>query len=228
MDTEQEAGQTKRGEASERLIHALAAEFPSIHSRQTLVESDSLRRRFGKGPNEPLSDKEQRAVSKTLGRLIGDATISESLWLHGNDDKVALRAVGLIAVSVDIASLRQAWIVWQKAHRTEEASGEGRSSDELGRDPEPTQELIVSEIILKSREWIGDNTVNGKLPLALTNISIIHGSDAFDILITAISADVQHFLQYTREVVQRADHVAGTHTMQIAQSYGFPKLRDFP
>ena len=228
MDTEQETNPTKRGEASERVIHALAAEFPSVHSRQTLVDSESLRGKFGKSSDERLSEKEQRSVAKTLGRLIGDASISESLWLQGNDDKVALRAAGLIAVSVDIASLRDAWIAWQDARRTSEAGGEDHFCDEVERDPEPSQELIASEIISRSRKWISDNTVNGKLPLALTNVSIIHGSNAFDILITAISADAQRFLKYTREVVQRVAHVAGTHTMQIAQSYGYPNLTNDP
>ena len=33
-----------------------------------------------------------------------------------------------------------------------------------------------------------------------------------------------NLLRYTREVVQVVNHVAGTHTMLVAQNYGFPNF----
>lgn len=217
MSADDESTPTKRGEASDRIIRALVAEFPRVHNRQTFVDSDSLRQRFGKGLGQRLSEKEQRAVSKTLGRLIGDRTVCESLWLRGDDSKVALGAAGLIAVSVDIASLRQAWTEWDRSRRV-------GPDETAGDDSEPTQELVANEIIARSSQWISDNGVDGRLPLALINVSIIHGSNAFDILITATYGEARQLLRYTREVVQRVPHISGTHTMQIAQSYGFPNL----
>jgi len=61
-------------------------------------------------------------------------------------------------------------------------------------------------------------------PLLLTNASIIHGSNAFDILISASYRNPYNLLRYTREVVQVINHVAGTHTMLVAQNYGFPNF----
>ena len=62
------------------------------------------------------------------------------------------------------------------------------------------------------------------MPLLLTNASIIHGSNAFDILISASYRNPYNLLRYTREVVQVVNHVAGTHTMLVAQNYGFPNF----
>ena len=226
-----EIAQTKRGEASERILHALAAEFPKLHSRQSLIDSRSLRARMGKAEDEGLSDKEQRAVAKTLGRLIGDNSISEVICLRGQDEKVLLPAAGLIAVSVDLGSLRKAWSEWrerEEAWQVDHAQWtQNRSGSEPQRPREPTQNAMVQEIIDASTDWVQRNIVEGKLPLSLTNVSVIHGSNAFDILITASYRDAHKFLQYTQEVVQRIEHVEGTHTMQIARSYGFPDVTGF-
>ena len=82
----------------------------------------------------------------------------------------------------------------------------------------------MAEIVSRSRKWIDENLDMGKLPLLLTNASIIHGSNAFDILISASYRNPYNLLRYTREVVQVINHVAGTHTMLVAQSYGFPNF----
>lgn len=192
--------------ASERILRALAAEFPRLHDRQSFLESTSLLDFFKKGDETGLTENEKRAAAKTLTRLISDDTISEVLWPRGHSEKVMLPAQGMIAVSVDLGSLREERLVW-------EANRAG---------PEPTQERIVTEIISRSRKWIDENLEGGKLPLHLTNASIIHGSNAFDILISASYKNPYDLLRYTREVVQVINHVAGTHTMLVAQSYGFP------
>ncbi len=192
--------------ASERILRALAAEFPRLHDRQSFLESPSLLAWYdGEGG---LSDQERQAVARALTRLISEDTISEVLWPRGHADKIQLPEQGMIAVSVDLGSLREERISW-------EAKREGA---------EPSQERIVTEIIARSRGWIEENLDNGKLPLLLTNASIIHGSNAFDILISASYRNPYNLLRYTREVVQVVNHVAGTHTMLVAQNYGFPNF----
>ena len=224
---------TRRGEASERILHALAAEFPTMHNRQSFLRSPSLLDRFNKGPDEKLSDKEIRAVSKTLGRLIGDKgdqatrAISEILWLRGRDDRVGLPESGLVAVSVDIASLREE--EWLRSKLSEETLQDPPVSVRgplLPAQRAPTQEGLVEEIIARSRSWSRDNTSDGQLPILLTNVSIIHGSNAFDILINVSMKDGDSLLRYAREVVQRIPHVNGTQTMLISEGYGFSDISD--
>lgn len=205
MKLTEDASARKAG-ASERILRALAAEFPRLHNRQSFLDSPSLREWFRKGDESGLTDHERQAVMKALSRLISDETIAEVLWPRGHAEKVLLPEQGMIAVSVDLGSMREERLAWE-SHRT---------------GPEPSQERIVLEIIDRSRIWIEDNLDDGKLPLLLTNASIIHGSNAFDILIGASYRVPYNLLRYTREVVQVVDHVAGTHTMLVAQSYGFP------
>lgn len=194
--------------AAERIFRALASEFPRLHDRQSFLDSDALKSWYEKEGEGALSDNERQAVARALSRLISDGTISEILWPHGDAEKIQLPEQGMIAVSVDLGSLREERLVWEN----------GRVG------PEPSQERIVTEIIARSRTWIEANLDGGKLPLLLTNASIIHGSNAFDILISAQYRNPYNLLRYTREVVQVVAHVAGTHTMLVAQSYGFPNF----
>jgi hypothetical protein len=202
-----ESDKTAAGKAgaSERILRALAAEFPRLHDRQSFLDSPSLQAWYGE---EGLTEQERQAVARALTRLISDGTISEVLWPRGHSDKIQLPEQGMIAVSVDLGSLREERLTW-----------EGTRAG-----PEPSQERIVTEIIARSRNWIEENLDNGKLPLLLTNASIIHGSNAFDILISASYRNPYNLLRYTREVVQVVNHVAGTHTMLVAQKYGFPNF----
>lgn len=196
-----------RPAAAERILCSLAAEFPRLHDRQSFLDSPALAAWFDAGP-KGLSDNERQSVGKALGRLIGDGTIGEVLWPRGHAAKVELPEQGMIAVSVDLGSMREERILW-------EVNREGA---------EPSQERIVAEIVDRSRKWIAENMDGGKLPLLLSNASIIHGSNAFDILISASYRNPYNLLRYTREVVQVVNHVAGTHTMLVAQSYGFPNF----
>jgi len=203
---ESDKGAGGRAGASERILRALAAEFPTLHDRQSFLESPSLLAWYD--GEEGLTEQERQAVARALTRQISDGTISEVLWPRGHSDKVQLPEQGMIAVSVDLGSLREERLSWEET-----------------RDgAEPSQERIVTEIIARSRSWIEENLDNGKLPLLLTNASIIHGSNAFDILISASYRNPYNLLRYTREVVQVVNHVAGTHTMLVAQNYGFPNF----
>lgn len=208
MADNDESASGRRAGASERILRALAAEFPRLHDRQSFLDSASLHQWYDKEGEAGLTDHERQAVARALTRLISDGTISEVLWPRGHADKIQLPEQGMIAVSVDLGSMREERLAW-------EVRREG---------PEPSQERIVSEIISRSRGWIEENLDGGKLPLLLTNASIIHGSNAFDILIGASYRNPYNLLRYTREVVQVVNHVAGTHTMLVAQNYGFPNF----
>ena len=208
MASSDESVAGRRAGASERILRALAAEFPKLHDRQSFLDSDSLRAWFEHEGQAGLSDNERQAVARALTRLVSDGTIGEVLWPRGHADKIQLPEQGMIAVSVDLGSMREERLAW-------ESRREG---------PEPSQDRIVAEIISRSRKWIEDNLDAGKLPLLLTNASIIHGSNAFDILISASYRNPYNLLRYTREVVQVVNHVAGTHTMLVAQNYGFPNF----
>ncbi|WP_296539686.1 hypothetical protein [Rhizorhabdus sp.] len=205
MKGNNDSGAAKPAGAAERILRALAAEFPRLHDRQSFLDSDALKAWYEK-QGDTLSDNERQAVARALSRLISDGSISEVLWPSGHSDKVQLPEQGMIAVSVNLGSLREERLAW-------EATREG---------PEPSQERIVTEIVTRTRPWIDSNLDGGKLPLLLVNASIIHGSNAFDILISAQYRNPYNLLRYTREVVQVAPHVAGTHTMLVAQNYGFP------
>ncbi len=193
--------------AAERILRALASEFPRLHDRQSFLDSPSLRAWFDESSGG-LKENDRQAVSKALNRLLIDGSIGEVLWPRGHADKVQLPEQGMIAVSVDLGSMREERLVWETNH-------EGA---------EPSQERIVAEIVDRSRVWIEQNMDGGRLPLLLTNASIIHGSNAFDILISASYRNPYNLLRYTREVVQVVNHVAGTHTMLVAQNYGFPNF----
>ena len=206
MKDKDESGKERPAAASERILRALAAEFPRLHDRQSFLDSPALRGHHGKAAGEALDDHERQAANRALTRLVSEGSIGELLWPRGHADKVQLPEQGMIAVSVNIGSLREERLSWE-ANR---------------RGPEPSQERIVTEIIERSRGWIEENLDGGKPPLILVNASIIHGSNAFDILISAQYRNPYSLLRYTREVVQVAPHVAGTHTMLVAQNYGFP------
>jgi hypothetical protein len=228
----EEGSVTRRGEASERILHALASEFPKMHNRESFLSSPSLLERFNKKPGEKLTDHEARAVAKTLGRLIGDKgdpnsrAVSEILWLRGKDDRVGLPESGLVAVSVDIASLREEEWLRLNIPEDELESLAKLRGPLLPPERSPTQEGLVEEILAKSRDWARQNTSHGHMPILLTNVSIVHGSNAFDMLINISMKTEEILLRYTREVVQRIPHVRGTQTMLIAEGYGFSDVSD--
>ena len=208
------------GEASQRVVHALAAEFPRMHDRDSFLKSQALKEEFGERLPYSIS-----AIKKTLARLSQGHRkgIKEVLWLCGNDPRVNLPAAGMIAVSVDIGSLREE--EWMRAERRRVSeTGEpfpAARGPMLPDNRPPSQESIVEEIVVRTRNWIRDHTRRGVLPIAVTNINIVHGSDAFDILVNVSLAAPDHLLRYAREVIQRIPHVRGTHSMLLSSGYGF-------
>lgn len=211
----------RRGAASERILRALAAEFPALHSRASFIECDALAEAHGKRPGEALSKKERAAVGKALGRLIKDGAVTESLWLHGSDPRVNLPSSGLVGVSVDIVTLREG--EWYRTE-TDGNSGVVLRGPKLAGDRAPTQEAIIDVIIERSKKWGSDRIINGKLPLMVTNAAIVHGSIAFDILVNVSFLNQDVLLEYTREVLQNIPHVRGTQTMLFSPGQGFSNI----
>jgi hypothetical protein len=206
--------QTQRGEASERILFALAADAPALHDRSSFLKSAALKHEYRKGGDEEqeLTVKEQNAIMKTLGRLIAGGAIGEVLILRGNHSKVELGEAGLVAISISLTSMKKDFEEWKTNGHVN------------GNYREPTQENVIHEILTLSRIWLEKKRGNGEINIYPVNISIVHGSSAFDILITVLYRHSQDFMQYVREVVQRASHVDGTHTMQISSSRGFPDI----
>ncbi|MDF7774267.1 hypothetical protein P1X14_03315 [Sphingomonas sp. AOB5] len=202
------------------MLNALAAEFPKLHSEQSLLDCASLLAAYDKTPSEKLTDNERRAVAKVLRRLVEDGGVRETLWLNGRDPRVNLENAGLVAVAVDIATLRQEeWI------RTN--SGDHNHSAHQGPSLAPgqpaTQETIMDLIIERTKEWSEVNRLDSRLPLALTNIAIVHGAVDYDILINLSFVDQEYLLKYAREVVQRIPHVRATQTMLLSSESGFSR-----
>jgi hypothetical protein len=226
MDEDLLGSQTRRGQASDRILQSLALEFPNLHSRASLMKSQALRSKYGRD-EDGLDEREVRAASKTLGRLIADGAVAEVLVLSGLSAKVLLPFAGLIAVSVDLVSLRSSWVLWgNRAAGAQDPIAAEFSGPGLA-DMQPSQEQIIGEITHRSQKWIADSVTDGNVPLALNNISIVHGTGDFDILISAAYKDPQQFNLFAREVIQRIPHVARTHTMQIARNFGYPGVVGF-
>jgi hypothetical protein len=208
------------GDATDRVVRALALESPCLHDRDSFLKCDAIREEFG----DQLGAKIP-SIKKAISRLAYGPRkgVKEVLWLCGNDPRVDLPAAGLIAVSVDIGTLREE--EWIRAERTR-ALAEGRPAPpalgpELPPHREPTQESLMDEIVARSHEWIRDHIQRGTLPIAITNINIVHGSDVFDIVVNVSLATPDDLLRYTRDVIQRIPHVRGTHSMLLSSGYGF-------
>jgi hypothetical protein len=204
------SARTPRGAASQRIIRALADVFPEVVSRKRFLESDALARNLGKAPGEKLNDSEKAAAAKTLGRLIESEVVGELLFLRQPEAKSGGAGAGLIAISVSLTSLKQAWESWRT---------NGAPADVL----EPNQEWVIREIVKGSKSWvetIQEKSGEDSIPLIFRDISIVHGSESFDILVFLLYNNQDEFLQYVREVIQKIPHIERTHTMQISTSFG--------
>lgn len=201
---------TPRGAASQRIIRALADVFPEVVSRKRFLESDALARNLGKRPGEKLNDSEKAAAAKTLGRLIESEVVGELLFLRQPEAKSGGAGAGLIAISVSLTSMKQAWEEWRTTSQPEDSG-------------EPGQEWVISEIVRRSKVWVEgvqERSGEDSIPLIFRDISIIHGSESFDILVFLLYNNQDEFLQYVREVIQKIPHIERTHTMQISTSFG--------
>jgi hypothetical protein len=221
---------TRRGAATERIISALADASPAVHDRQSFLISQALARQFGKDGGA-LSPQDARVAARTLGRLIAQGIVGEALFLRANHQKVNLTGAGLVSVSIDLTRLSDAWNKWKDEYQSWRAINtawlENRSGPKPEEPPvEPSQELLVAKIIADTRAWLAGYLRESKnqLPLILRDISIVHGSNDFDLLIYVLYRDTDEFMRYIREVIQRAPFVQKTHTMQIGTWEGFPDI----
>jgi hypothetical protein len=223
----------KAAPVQDLIIKALADDCPvALHDRDSFLRSGVLKTALGKAAQK---DATPAAVKKSLSRAKSGA-IREVLVLAQDHPRVMLPEMGMVAISVSIASLnaaRQKWLdpkaeAWQVAHRNWRKSRSG--SEPRPEKPEPTQEFILQSIIKAARIWIDEelhgSDSGGGLHLLILDASIVHGSSSFDMLLTVSYRELTHFTRFVREVVQRAEHVNSSQTLQIPFRIGFPKLRD--
>jgi DNA-binding Lrp family transcriptional regulator len=225
-DAAPERRQTPRNEVTRRIVGALADALPDVLDRDELRDSAELARRFKKTRDKFLP-KEKRDAMRTLGRLVGNGLVGEALFLRG--EKVGARNIGLVAVSIDLVRLTYEWSRWDRRTKKYEAWViQGKKANEPTKpETEPNQESIVEEIIQRTKAWLiendelDENSDRLRLPLLLQDVSIVHGSSTFDILMTVRYRSSDKFMKYIREVVQRVGCVRSTHTMQVGLRRGF-------
>lgn len=189
---------TKKGQASDRIVFALASLAPFKPSRKQLLDSGNLSEQHSKAS---LSGEEERNAAKTLGRMVSGGVLHEVLVPDGA--KLELPELGLIAVTVNLYVLNKMYDEWKKVETN---------------DQKPSQETIMKTIRDSTIIWSTDNLLDGKLPMYINDIYIVHGSNMFDILISVFYKDTQTFTTYIRDVIQRVRGVKGTQTMQISKS----------
>jgi DNA-binding Lrp family transcriptional regulator len=209
-EKEESGTRAERGAATERILDALAEEYPNVHNRDSFINSTALARKFKK--TGELSEPEKTSASRTLGRLISEGIVRETLFLQGSKPKVDLKGAGLVSVSINLDRLSQEHKRWKGD------LSKGISSAK----PEPTQEVIVEDIIENTRAW--NSNSDDKHRLLLINISIVHGSGDFDLLILVLYRNYDEYMRYVRDVIQRVEFVQKTHTMQIGGWEGFPEI----
>lgn len=192
-----------KGEATERLLIALAACAPRRLTRNELIESPELRQAHDMPGEAELSAAAKRNASKTLGRMISAGTLTEVILPNGNSEKLDLPEVGLVAVSVSLPALNAERDKWIKS---------GKSGEE------PSQEKMADTIRLDSINWIQSNTKFGTIPIYIRDIWIVHGSNSFDMMVVVLYRNTKVFMNYVRNVIQRVNAVHSTQTMQISNS----------
>ncbi|MCP5371378.1 MAG: hypothetical protein H6907_06545 [Hyphomicrobiales bacterium] len=209
---------TKKGEAFERLLLSLVALSPSRPDRVRLIESRELA-----GAHESkkelaniteskrstdsrkLTETEKRNAAKTLGRVVAADVFREVIMPEGNNERINLPELGLIAVTISLPVLNDDFGKWVMDEK---------------KGPEPTQENVAHRIRRRTIKWIIDNADDDGLPLFLRDIWIVHGSNSFDMLILVMYRRSKLFMAYVREVVQRVRGVLRTQTMQVSNSLG--------
>jgi hypothetical protein len=219
------AAPTGRGVATERILSALSEEFPTVHDRESFLSSAALARQFGKKVGG-LNEAERTSASRTLGRLISDGAVRESLFLKRDQDRVDHTGVGLVSISINLDRLTQERDYWPEKHAKWQDEHSRWTTTHEGPEPLepliPKQEAIVKRIIENTRTWSVQTEY--KYRLVLVNISIVHGSSDFDILILVLYYNNDQYMSYIRDVIQRVPFIQKTHTMQIGAWEGFPEI----
>jgi hypothetical protein len=209
MPAKSKKSHLKSARIQDKIIKAIASDHPlKFHDRDSLLRSDTLK--LALEADQKNKTAGPKSVRKGLFRVKSEA-VREVLVLEQDHPRVNLPEMGMVAISVSIASLNNEHKKWLKSKRQ----------------TEPTQELILHRIITSAKKWIDEELPQGKsagLPLLILDASIIHGSSSFDMLITVLYRELVHFTRFVREVVQRTDHVNSSQTLQIPFRIGFPKL----
>jgi len=216
--------------AQEIIIDAIADDFPHrLHDRDSLLRSPALDREIKS--RGPAGKTRQEAVKRSLGR-VRHGPVREVLLLDRNHPRIRLPEIGIVAVSISIVSLNaehEAWLKsngsdWKVAHQAWRRDMKAR--EPVPPSPEPTQELILRRIIEGSKNWIREELPRRSdgegLRLLILDASIVHGSGSFDILLTVLYRQLDHFTRFIREVVQRTQHVNSTQTLQVPYRIGLP------
>jgi DNA-binding Lrp family transcriptional regulator len=147
--------------------------------------------------------------TRRIGQLIRRNRIEERLSLGEMGSPTDELSVALIGVSVDIATLQTT----------------GTS-----------QYDIIEEILQRTRTFAPSRFRSSSIPpLIVRDVSIVHGTDQFDILVTVIHTGERIRIQvanrenyeailtyYVREVIQRIEGVSGTRSMIVASSKAYP------
>jgi hypothetical protein len=217
--------------SQELIIKALAEDYPSkLHDRESFLKSDSLKRALESASVD--GGAAPHAVKKSLLRAKSGA-LRQVLVPYQLHPRVMLPEMGMVAISVSIASLNQEREIWLKTGGQEWIASRTRwARSKVGQEPklanaEPSQELVLQRIILSAKHWLAQESradASSRLQLLVLDASIVHGSGSFDMLLTILYRELAHFTRFVREVVQRTQHVNSTQTLQVPYRIGFPVL----
>ena len=205
---------TRKGEAFNRLLTALAAIMPRRPERSEFVDSAELaiahssRLRLARYIDHPRGDAQaslpesrKRNAAKAVGRMISAGAFKEVIVPNGDHKNINLPESGMIAVSISLSELNAQYNRWIEGGQT---------------GPKPSQEVIADNIRKQSLLWSLEKAETQDLPILLRDIWIVHGSGAFDMLVMVMYRTSDDFMTYVRDVIQRTEGVLNTHTMQIS------------
>ena len=205
---------TRKGEAFNRLLTALAAIMPRRPERSEFVDSAELaiahssRLWLARYIDHPRGDAQaslpesrKRNAAKAVGRMISAGAFKEVIVPNGDHKNINLPESGMIAVSISLAELNVQYNRWVEGGKV---------------GPKPSQEVIADNIRKQSLLWSLERSETQDLPILLRDIWIVHGSGSFDMLVLVMYRKSDDFMTYVRDVVQRTEGVLNTHTMQIS------------
>lgn len=214
----------ERGKASTVLLEALAIEAPNGAKRATILDSEGICLAMGLDDPSQISKSQRGSLQRALGRLIGQKddpkirTIDECLKLNYNDEKVGLTEKGIVAISIDIKSLREEAFLIDRFGAEELTQRFPQKGPFLDQDGKPSQTKVVEKILSESRDWIALANKKHGLSIAIEGAEIVHGSIEFDLFVYVRMSDENFLLNYVRDVIQGIPHVGATQTMIVSQA----------
>jgi hypothetical protein len=165
------------------------------------------------------------SIAKTLGRLIHDGYLEESVTIADNppsrrDTQGGRRHRGYVGVNLDPTSIRV---------EAENAKASGKLTHHPGDRP-TSQEEVVAKIAFETPEWktlIKESELGsgGRKPreatptwpheIILLDVAITHGAGR-DLLISVSYQNQDEFMRYVRKFIQMIPHVTNTQTELVA------------